>query len=162
VAEDFIGMDVTDTGVADYFKKLVNIDSSPQLKQAVLDASVVLEKGCKDKLREMVYDKPQGRYKRKMGAGLFGATKASGKINIKHNEIKTGVLSNKDYAVYIMFGTGIYAKAGKGRKTRWLYRDDDGNFHWTVGQHPKPYMTEGAQKMMPTILKVMTGFLPKK
>ena len=58
-----------------------------------------------------------------------------------------------------MLGTGIYATDGKGRKTPWTYRDEDGNFHRTVGVRPKPYMTEGAKRALPKVLKAMTGFI---
>lgn len=48
--------------------------------------------------------------------------------------------TNVEYAPYVEYGTGIYAVKGDGRKTPWVYCDDKGNFHYTVGQHPQPYL----------------------
>jgi len=40
----------------------------------------------------------------------------------------------------VEFGTGLFAEEGNGRKDRWCYQDDAGNWHSTIGQHPQPYM----------------------
>lgn len=48
-----------------------------------------------------------------------------------------------DYGIYVEMGTGIYAANGAGRQTPWHYKDDDGNWHTTRGQAPKPYMEPG-------------------
>lgn len=45
-----------------------------------------------------------------------------------------------EYAPYVEYGTGIFAEGGNGRKTPWLYDDDNGETHFTRGQHPHPYM----------------------
>ena len=44
--------------------------------------------------------------------------------------------SNLEYAVYNEVGTGIYAEGGGGRKTPWIYVDEDGVGHRTVGMKP--------------------------
>lgn len=153
--DDIIGFEFTDSGVADVFKKFGNIQKEPEGRQALFDAAIVLEAAVKKELRSMVYDKPETWYRRKAGAGLLGATKATGKVKIKGDEIATGVVSKKGYAPYIYFGTGIHAADGKGRKTPWWYMDEDGNFHRTVGMVPKPYMTEGAKQSLRDVMKVI-------
>lgn len=45
---------------------------------------------------------------------------------------------NKKYAPYVEFGTGIYYSGG--RKTRWSYKDTEGNWHMTNGQAAKPFI----------------------
>ena len=45
-----------------------------------------------------------------------------------------------NYGIYVEYGTGIYAEAGNGRKTPWVYRGADGRFYRTVGMRPRPYM----------------------
>lgn len=69
------------------------------------------------------------------------------KSNITHSVNSEGdnivgiVSANEDYAVYVEFGTGIYAEKGNGRKdVPWVYCDAKGNFHSTVGQHPQPFL----------------------
>ena len=48
--------------------------------------------------------------------------------------------TNLEYAPYVEFGTGIYAVNGDGRQTPWVYRTADGEFYFTVGQKPQPYL----------------------
>lgn len=44
------------------------------------------------------------------------------------------------YAVYVEFGTGIYAVDGEGRKTPWTYYSNKlGRFVTTEGMQPQPY-----------------------
>ena len=42
------------------------------------------------------------------------------------------------YALYIEYGTGIYAKAGNGRKTPWVYFKD-GRYYTTRGMKAQPF-----------------------
>lgn len=45
-----------------------------------------------------------------------------------------------DYAPYVEFGTGEFAENGAGRKGGWSYQDEEGNWHYTKGQNPQPYL----------------------
>lgn len=44
------------------------------------------------------------------------------------------------YGVYIEFGTGIYAEGGDGRQGGWWYIDEDGEWRFTMGSHPYPFL----------------------
>lgn len=52
--------------------------------------------------------------------------------------------TDKKYAVYVEFGTGVYAENGKGRKTAWGYfyegTKHEKGFVVTRGQKPKPFL----------------------
>lgn len=48
--------------------------------------------------------------------------------------------TNVEYAPYVEFGTGLFAAACDGRKTRWSYQTADGEWHSTIGQHPQPFL----------------------
>ena len=157
--KDFISLNIEDSGVEAKLGKFARATSTINFRQSLLDSALVMERDIKKELNIQVYSKPQTWYKRKKGAGLFGATQATGEIDAKGGSATTGVRSNKSYAVYVQLGTGIYASDGKGRKTPWTYQDERGNFHRTVGVRPKPYMTEGAKRALPKVLKVMTGFI---
>ena len=161
MADDLIGIgiEIEDSGVSALLNNFSNIEQNAEFRQALLDAAVVLERSVKNELDSMVYNRPETRYRRKKGAGMYGATQATGKIDKVAGGLRTGVRTSKSYAPFVMLGTGIFAKDGKGRKTPWIYQDEDGNFHKTVGQRPKPYMTEGAKKAQATIMEVMSGFL---
>lgn len=54
--------------------------------------------------------------------------------------------SNLEYAVYNEVGTGIYAEGGGGRKTPWIYVDEDGVWHRTVGMKPKHMLKRAASE----------------
>lgn len=60
----------------------------------------------------------------------------------KGQNIASAVIgSNLEYSVYVEFGTGLFAKNGDGRKdVPWCYKDADGKFHITRGQHPHPFL----------------------
>ena len=66
-----------------------------------------------------------------------------------------------DYAPYVHEGTGIYAKDGNGRQTPWAYEDDQGQIHWTHGQHPKPFVQDAIDKNRAKILSCFEGVLGK-
>lgn len=48
--------------------------------------------------------------------------------------------TNNEYAAYVELGTGIYAEGGGGRPTPWVYQDAKGNWHYTHGQKPQPFL----------------------
>jgi len=66
-----------------------------------------------------------------------GQTKGSFKKIIDESEMKAIVGSDYMNAIYEEFGTGVYALEGDGRKTKWVYKDSNGDFHTTVGKKPK-------------------------
>jgi len=47
--------------------------------------------------------------------------------------------TNKYYAVFVEYGTGVYAEGGNGRQGGWFYVDEDGEGHWTMGSSPQPF-----------------------
>lgn len=48
--------------------------------------------------------------------------------------------TNVDYAPYVELGTGIYAADGKGRKTPWTYRNENGEYKTTDGMKPNHFL----------------------
>lgn len=44
------------------------------------------------------------------------------------------------YGLYVELGTGIFAENGDGRKTPWVWRDQNGDFHFTRGMKARPYI----------------------
>ncbi len=61
-------------------------------------------------------------------------------VDVSENEITGEVGTNTEYAPYVEFGTGLYAKNGDGRKTPWSYCDANKNWHTTAGQQPQPFL----------------------
>ena len=58
-----------------------------------------------------------------------------------------------EYAPYVEFGTGIYADSG-GRKTPWVYKDEEGNWHRTRGQKPIHFLRDGIMKHLDEYAKI--------
>lgn len=52
--------------------------------------------------------------------------------------LRATVTVGANYAVYIEFGTGIYAVKGNGRKDGWTYFKN-GQFYYTKGMHAQPF-----------------------
>lgn len=48
--------------------------------------------------------------------------------------------SPEQYAIYIEFGTGEFAENGGGRKGGWAYQDPSGEWYFTWGQDPQPFL----------------------
>lgn len=48
--------------------------------------------------------------------------------------------TNNSYAAYVELGTGKYAEGGGGRPTPWVYQDEKGNWHYTHGNKPQPFL----------------------
>lgn len=43
-------------------------------------------------------------------------------------------------------GTGIYASEGNGRKDPWYFKDDEGNWHKTVGVKPIHFLKRAIEE----------------
>ena len=63
-------------------------------------------------------------------------------ISHKVDEAEPAVYIGTDveYGPYVELGTGEFAEGGGGRPTPWVYRDDNGNYHWTRGNKAHPFL----------------------
>ena len=66
-----------------------------------------------------------------------GKTKGSWEHIVDKDKMEVQIGSRYQNALWEEFGTGIYALNGDGRKTKWVYRTEDGKFHTTVGKKPR-------------------------
>lgn len=53
--------------------------------------------------------------------------------------------NGKPYPVYVEFGTGVHAEGGKGRQSPWVWRDKNGDYHYTHGIKPTHFMRNALQ-----------------
>lgn len=78
-----------------------------------------------------------------------------------HNNV--GIVgTNKEYAPYVEFGTGIFAVEGNGRDTPWSYQDDKGEWHTTVGQKPQPFLETAIQTKKKLVIKVFNDEITRQ
>lgn len=69
-----------------------------------------------------------------------GNLKKSIEITFEKDGLTALIKVGTHYAIYVEFGTGIYAKEGNGRKDAWTYWSDKlGRFVTTNGMRPQPY-----------------------
>lgn len=69
-----------------------------------------------------------------------GNLRDSIEVEIMQGGMTAIVRVSANYAVYVEYGTGIYAKEGNGRKTPWTYYSDKlGRFITTKGMRPQPF-----------------------
>ena len=66
-----------------------------------------------------------------------GKTKNSWEHRVDTDKMEVQIGSRYKNALWEEFGTGIYALNGDGRKTKWVYKTEDGKYHTTVGKKPR-------------------------
>lgn len=70
--------------------------------------------------------------------------------------------TNSEYAAYVELGTGKYAEGGGGRPTGWAYQDAKGNWHYTHGQRPQPYLKPAVADHAQTYRQILENELKGK
>ena len=78
------------------------------------------------------------------------------RMSITHYvEGQTGIVgTNKHYAPYVEYGTGLFAREGNGRQTPWSYQDAKGEWHSTKGQKPQPFLEPALLDNEQNIVKI--------
>lgn len=66
--------------------------------------------------------------------------------HVDEAELTGYVGTNVEYAIYVEFGTGEFAENGNGRKGGWVYQDPSGEWFFTWGQEPQPYLRPAFRK----------------
>ena len=60
-----------------------------------------------------------------------------------------------EYAPYVEFGTGLFAVNGGRKDVPWCYKDDEGEWHTTSGQHPQPFLGPALNENREEILRIL-------
>lgn len=80
--------------------------------------------------------------------------------DIDKNKYEGVIGTNVEYAPYVEIGTGIYSSEGTGRQTPWCYKDEKtGEFYWTRGQHPRPFLQPALELNKDKINKCFEGII---
>ena len=113
-------------GLKRFTQKLDGLANGEAIKQAMGKCCALVEKESKENC-----PKDTGELRRSIDS----------RIVEEPDMIQGIVFSDKEYAPYVLQGTGLFAVNGDGRKdVPWHYQDDNGNWHSTSGQHPQPFM----------------------
>ena len=65
------------------------------------------------------------------------------------------VFTPLEYAPYVEYGTGLFAEKGGRKNVPWYYKDEEGKWHITSGQHPHPYMRPALNENREEILRLI-------
>ena len=93
--------------------------------------------------------------KKRCPVGKTGLLRNSIRHWVEPNTNEGYVGTRMSYAPYVEYGTGIYARDGDGRQTPWVYRTADGEFYFTEGQKPQPYIEPALEENVNEINRVM-------
>lgn len=106
--------------------------------------------GGKAGIRAMLTVEKSAKQKCPIDNGLLRGSISTKQVD-ESDEIQIMCGTNTKYAVYVEFGTGIYAENGQGRKTPWLWKVESrkwanilgvkvGDMVLWRGSHPHPFM----------------------
>ena len=136
--------DIKFEGLDKLIDKIEDFDDVREMTSAMQDACNLVEGAAKDKA-----PKDTGALRRSI----------TSKVEVTGNAIEGIVFTPLEYAPYQEYGTGLFAENGNGRKTPWVYMDDKGNYHYTRGQHPQPYMRPALEENKDKIINIIKGAL---
>ena len=132
--------DIKFEGLDKLIDKIEDIGDVQAIASAMQDACNLVEGAAKDKA-----PKDTGTLRRSI----------TSKIEINGSEIDGIVFTPLEYAQHVEYGTGIYSENGNGRQTPWVYIDDKGNYHYTHGQHPQPFLRPALNENKDEIIQII-------
>lgn len=136
-------MSIRIEGLEAILDKLDTVADPADIAPAMKKACLVVERSAKMKV-------PKGN-------GELGRSITS-EVEVAPGVVKGIIYTPLDYAPYVEYGTGLFAEAGNGRKdVPWSYQDDEGEWHSTSGQHPKPFMRPALNESREQILSILEG-----
>ena len=77
------------------------------------------------------------------------------KVENTGSEMKGVVFTPLEYAPYVEYGTGLFAEKGGRKDVPWYYKDEEGKWHRSSGQHPHPYMRPALNENREEILRLI-------
>ena len=132
--------DIVFEGLDDVIGKLETITDLKRYEEALKKACLVVERDAKKKAPKGIGD-------------LRRSIKS--KVEIYGGEVEGVVYTPLEYAPYVEYGTGLFAKDGGRTDVPWNYQDDEGNWHTTSGMKPQPYMRPALNENRETILRIV-------
>ena len=135
-------MAITLEGLEDVLGRLEDIQETEELKRAIGKACAIVERSAKQKA-----PKGNGELRRSI------TSKVEGTEGVVYTPL--------EYAPYVEFGTGLFAEEQGRTDVPWCYKDDEGKWHTTSGQHPKPYMRPALNENREKIIEILKEGLTK-
>lgn len=139
-------MTVTVEGASRIIKRLNDIKDLSNVAENVGKAAALVEAEAKKKA-----PKDTGELRRSI----------TSKVEQGQDKIEGIVYSPLEYAPYVEYGTGLFAESGGRKDVPWFFKDEEGNWWMTSGQHPQPYMRPALNENRDKIIKIVKEGLLK-
>lgn len=110
------------------------------LEQVIGKACALVERSAKEKA-----PKGSGELRRSI----------TSKVETKDGIVEGVIFTPLEYAPYVEYGTGLFAESGGRKDVPWHYKDDEGNWHSTSGQHPHPFMRPALNENREQITRII-------
>lgn len=104
-------------------------DNSASVKAAINDASIAYLYDAAGELKSQTKRNQEIRVK-------TGQTKNAWTYTVDESKGEAVIGNPQENAIWEEFGTGEYALNGDGRKGGWVYKDNKGERHFTMGKTP--------------------------
>lgn len=105
-------------------------DNRIKVKNALNDKSIKFLIEAKNSLASQTQENTPvdtGDLKRSFGEDSY----------VDNDNLTAYIGSRLEYAIWVEMGTGEFALKGNGRKGGWVYKDEKGKTHFTMGMKPK-------------------------
>lgn len=123
-------------GLEEVLAAIEELDDTSNLETALGKACAIVERAAKQKA-----PKNTGELSRSITSKVEGLTGV--------------VYTPLEYAPYVEYGTGLFAEEGGRTDVPWWYKDDQGKWHKTSGQHPQPYMRPALDENRTQIIEIL-------
>lgn len=127
-------MSIEFEGVEELLKSLDRMLSPEKIEKALMKSCALVERAAKQKA-----PKDSGELRRSI------TSEVKNKVGY--------VFTPLEYAPYVEYGTGLFAEKGGRQYVPWHYKDDEGEWHTTSGQHPHPFMRPALEENREQILE---------
>jgi len=133
-------MNIEFEGMDEILEALEKIGDPQKMKAALGKACAVVERSAKQKA-----PKGTGELRRSI----------TSKVEATDDGVQGIIYTPLYYAPYVEYGTGLFAENGGRQDVPWCYKDDEGNWHTTSGQHPQPFMRPAFNENREQILRIL-------
>ena len=117
---------------------------SIQVKAALGDAAIqFLHEGAGELVSQIARNSPVDT----------GQLKNSWNYKVDESKQEATIGSPLENAIWTEYGTGEYALEGNGRKGGWSYKDEHGDWHFTMGKKPLRTFYKDFKSLKPKLIK---------
>lgn len=127
-------------GIEEVIAKLDDVVDIQKVRQSMGKACALVERSAKQKA-----PKGTGELRRSITSKV--ENEAGGVVGV--------VFTPLEYAPYVEYGTGLFAENGGRTDVPWHYKDDEGEWHTTSGQHPQPFMRPALNENRTEIVRIL-------